>query len=134
MKNTNTYIPHRWDGSSDYDKVAGAVERAGLQPSDRSVPQDAPLDSKGNHLMNDLYGKIDSASTIFVPARPSSTREGSVTRKEVEYAVEQGKTVIAVDTGSTERHSSYFKENDIPIVPARKDSIAKAVRDSEKSK
>jgi len=133
-KETNTFIPHRWDGSDDYDKVAGAVQRAGLNPSNRSVPEDAPLDSKGNYLMRDLYGKIDSASTIFVPARPSSTREGTVTRKELEYAVKQGKTVIAVDTGATERCGSFFSDNNIPIVPARKDSIAKAVRESEKNK
>jgi len=130
-KNTNTFIPHRWDSSGDYDKIAGAVKRAGLKPSDRSVPQDAPLDSKGNYMMHELYGKIDSASTVFVPARPSSAREGTVTRKEIEYAVAQGKTVIAVDTGATDRHASYFKENNIPIVPARKDSIAKAVKEQK---
>lgn len=133
-KNTNTFIAHRWDGSDDYDKIAGAVKRAGLKPSDRSVPQDAPLDSKGNHLMHELYGKIDSASVVFVPARPSSGKEGSVARKEIEHAVAQGKAVIAVDTGVTEHHASFFKENDIPIVPARKDSIANAVREHENNK
>lgn len=50
MSNTNTFISHRWDGSNDYDKIASAVQRAGLNPSDRSVPEDRPLDSKGNHL------------------------------------------------------------------------------------
>ncbi|MCL2363128.1 MAG: hypothetical protein FWC71_00520 [Defluviitaleaceae bacterium] len=130
-KGTNIVIPHRWDGSNDYDKIAGAAERAGLNPSDRSVTADKPLDSKGNYLMRDIYGKIDSSSIVLVPARPSSTREGSVTRKEIDYAVSQGKTVIAVDTGATERHATYFKDNNIPIVAARKDSIAKAVRESK---
>ncbi|MDR1246477.1 MAG: hypothetical protein LBK57_05550 [Clostridiales Family XIII bacterium] len=133
-KSTNTFIAHRWDGSNDYDKIANAVERAGLKPSDRSISEDAPLDSKGNHLMHDIYNKIDSASTVFVPARPSATKEGTVSRKEIEHAMEQGKTIIAVDTGATKRHSSFFSKNDIPVVPARKDSIAKAVRESENVK
>ena len=130
MSKTNTFISHRWDGSGDYEKIAGAVQRAGLNPSDRSVPEETPLDSKGNYLLHDIYGKIDSSSVVFVPVRPSSAREGTVTRKELDHAVKQGKTVIAVDTGSTERHATFFKDNNIPIVPARKDSIAKAVRES----
>ena len=133
MSKKNTFISHRWDGSDDYDKIAGAVKRAGINPSDRSVPEDAPLDSKGNHLMHDIYSKIDSASVVFVPARPNSAKEGTVTRKEIEHAIEQGKTVIAVDTGATERHASFFAANNIPVVPARKDSIAKAVQESEKT-
>ena len=134
MSKKNTFIAHRWDGSEDYDKIAGVVKKAGLNPSDRSVPEDAPLDSKGNHLMQDLYNKIDSAGVVFVPARPNAGKEGTITRKEVEYAVEQGKTVIAVNTGVTERQAAYFATNNIPVVPARKDSIAKAVKESEKIK
>jgi len=130
MSKTNTFISHRWDGSGDYDKIAGAVQRAGLNPSDRSVPEDKPLDSKGNYLMHDIYGKIDSSSVVLVPSRPSSTKEGTVTRKEIDYAVKQGKTVIAINTGATERQSAYFKDNNIPIIPARKDSIAKAMREN----
>jgi len=134
MKETNTFIAHRWDGTDDYDKIAAAVKRAGLNPSDRSVPEDAPLDSKGNYLMHDLYGKIDSSSVVFAPARPNVAKEESVSRKEIEHALEQGKTVIAVDTGATARHASFFADNNIPIVPARKDSIAKAVRDAKENK
>lgn len=134
MGKNNTFISHRWNGSDDYDKIANAVKRAGINPSDRSVPEDAPLDSKGNHLMNDIYNKIDSASVVFTPARPSSAIEGTVTRKELEYAIEQGKTVIAVDTGATQRHASFFADNNIPVITARKDSIAKAVRESGKNK
>ena len=134
MGKKNTFITHRWDGSDDYDKIAGAVKRAGIRPSDRSVPQDAPLDSKGNHMMHDIYNKIDSASVVLVPARPSSAREGSVARKELDHAVKQGKTVIAVDTGATERHASYFADNDIPIIPARKDSIKKAIKEGKNNK
>jgi len=130
MSNTNTFIPHRWDGSDDHDKIIGVAQRAGLKPSDRSVTKDNPLDSKGNYLLRDIYGKIDSASTVLVPARPSSTRKGSTALKEIEYAVKQGKTVIAVDTGATQSYGTYFKDNDIPIVPARKDSVAKAVKGS----
>lgn len=130
MKETNTFISHRWDGSSDYEKIAGAVQRAGLNPSDRSVPENQPLDSRGNHLMHEIYGKIDSASVVFVPSRPSSAKEGTVTRKEIDHAIKQGKTVIAVDTGATERHATFFRDNDIPIVSARKDSIAKAVKNN----
>ena len=129
MSKNNTFISHRWDGSDDYDKIASAVKRAGIRPSDRSVPEDAPLDSKGNRLMSEIYNKIDSASVVFTPARPSSAIEGTVTRKELDYAIEQGKTVIAIDTGATQRHASYFAENNIPVIPARKDSIAKAVRE-----
>ena len=131
-KETNTFIAHRWDGSNDYDKIAGAVARAGLNPSDRSVPEDKPLDAKGNHLMHKIYNKIDSSSVVLVPARPSSAREGTTTRKEIDHAISQGKTVIAVDTGATERHAAFFSDNNIPIVPARKDSIAKAVRENKK--
>ena len=132
MGNTNTFIAHRWDGSNDYDKIASAVGRAGLNPSDRSVPEDKPLDAKGNHLMHKIYNKIDSASVVLVPARPSSTKQGSTTRKEIDYAMAQGKTVIAVDTGETKRHASFFADNNIPVVPARKDSIAKAAKGSKK--
>ena len=134
MSKNNTFVAHRWDDSDDYDKIAGAVKRAGLRPSDRSVPEDAPLDSSGNHLMHDIYNKIDSASVILTPARPSATREGSVARKEIEHAIKQGKTVIAVDTGATERYASFFSDNNIPIVSTRKDSIAKAVKESKKQK
>ena len=134
MGKKNTYIAHRWDGSDDYEKISNVVERAGLNPSDRSVPADAPLDSKGNYLMQDLYNKIDSSSIVFVPSRPSSGREGSITRKEIEHAIDQGKTIIAVDTGATERRASIFAENDIPVVSARKDSISKAIKDSNKDK
>ena len=132
MAKKNTLIAHRWDNSGDYDKIASAVERAGLKPSDRSVPKDAPLDSSGNYLIHDVHAKIDSASTVFVPARPSSAREGSATRNEIDYALKQGKNVVAVDTGSTKSHASYFAENDIPIVPARKDSISNAVKKEKK--
>lgn len=83
MSKTNTFISHRWDGSEDYDKIADVAKRAGLNPSNRSVPEDAPLDSKGNYLMHDIYNKIDSASVVFTPARPSTTREGTVARKEI---------------------------------------------------
>jgi hypothetical protein len=134
MSKKNTFIAHRWDGSQDYEKIESVVKRAGLKPSDRSVPEDAPLDSKGNHLMHDIYSKIDSAGVVFVPARPNAAKEGTVARKEIEHAIEQGKTIIAVDTGVTTNHATFFAENDIPIVPARKDSIAKAVKDSDKGK
>jgi hypothetical protein len=134
MGKKNTFIPHRWDGSDDYDKIARAAKRAGINPSDRSVKEDTPLDSKGNYLMRDIYNKIDSASVVLVPARPSSAKKGTVTRKEVEYALEQGKTVIAVDTGATERYANFFADNNITVVPARKNSIAKAVKECEKNK
>ena len=134
MGKKNTFIAHRWDGSDDYNKISKAVEKAGLKPSDRSVPRDAPLDSKGNYLTHDLNNKIDSASVVFAPSRPSATREGSVSRREIEYAIEQGKTVIAINTGATERQSSFYAENNIPVIPARKDSIAKAVKEIKKNK
>lgn len=131
-KNTNTFIAHRWDGSDDYERIAGAVERAGLNPSDRSVPEDAPLDSSGNYLLHDIHNKINTASVVLVPVRPNVAKEGTVARKEIDYAIKQGKPIIAVDTGSTKNHASFFTDNDIPVVPARKDSIAKAVKDSKK--
>lgn len=132
MKEKNTYVAHRYDRSDDYDKVSGVVERAGLNPSDRSVTKDAPLDSKGNYLMRDIYGKIDSASVVFTPARPSTAKEGSVARRELDYALKQGKPIVAVDTGATKSHATFFTDNNIPVVPARKDSIAKAVEKIKK--
>jgi hypothetical protein len=134
MSKNNTFIAHRWDGSDDYDKIAGAVKRARLNPSDRSVPEDAPLDSMGNYLMHDIYNKIDTAGVVFTPARPNAAREGTVARKEIEHAIEQGKPVIAVDTGATKRHASFFSDNNIPVVPARKDSISNAVKMLKKDK
>jgi len=131
MSKKNTFIAHRWDGSGDYDKIAKTVERAGLKPSDRSISKDKPLESKGNYLMRDVHNKIDSSSVVFVPARPSSTKEGSVARKEVDYALKQGKKVIAINTGSTKQTSAYLKDMGIPIVANRKDSIANAVKNGK---
>ena len=124
----NVMVIGRWDQSGDQEKIANALGRMnGQNVSDRSVTVDAPLASSGNHLIHDLRGKIDSSSAVFVPARPSSTRDGSVTRKEIDYAISQGKQVIAVDTGSTASKSTYFADNDIPVVPCRKDSLKNAL-------
>jgi hypothetical protein len=126
-KTTNVFVPHRYGNSLDYDKILATLDRANIKTSDRSVPQDSQLTSKGNHLTHQIYNKIDTASAVIVPARPSSTKEGSFTRKEIDYALSQGKKVIAVDTGSTKNTSTYFKNNNIPIIPNRKDSIKNAV-------
>ena len=120
----NVMVIGRWDKSGDQEKIVSALERMNNpNVSDRSVTVDAPLTSSGNHLIHDLRGKIDSSSAVFVPARPSSTREGSITKKEIDYAISQGKQVIAVDTGSTKSKSTFFAENDIPVVACRKDSL-----------
>lgn len=127
MANKNIFISHRWDYSDDYDKISGALDRSKYDVSDRSVTSDNPLGGTPKEITDAIKGKIDSASVFLAPARPSAVTEGSMGRKEIDYAVSKSKTIIAVNTGSTNSVATYWNENNIPVVACRKDSIENAI-------
>jgi hypothetical protein len=134
---TNAMVVGRWELNryQDQEKIQSTLNRIkDISFSDLSVTADAPLMSRGNHLMHDLYSRIEKSRVVFVPARPSSTRDGCVTRKELDYARQKNKLVIAVDTGSTKSNATYFERNKIPVVPCRKDSLKKVLNSNPKAR
>ena len=127
MSKKNIFISHRWDYIDDYVKISEALDRSKYDVSDRSVESSDPLVGTRKEINDAIKGKIDSASVILAPARPAATIEGSVGRKEIDYAMRQNKTMIAVNTGVTNSISSYWEENNIPVVACRKDSLENAI-------
>ena len=127
MAKKNIFISHRWDYKDDYDKISAALDRSKYDVSDRSVTSDNPLGGTPKDITNAIKGKIDSASVVLVPARPAAVTEGSMGRKEIDYAVSKSKTIIAVDTGATDSVATYWEENNIPVVACRKDSLENAI-------
>ena len=55
-------------------------------------------------------------------------------RKEINYAISKGKKIVAVDTGTTDSVASFGRDNNIPVVACRKDSIENAMKLGEKMK
>lgn len=127
MAKKNIFISHRWDYKDDYDKISAALDRSKYDVSDRSVTSDNPLGGTPKDITNAIKGKIDSASVFLAPARPAAVTVGSMGRKEIDYAVSKKKTIIAVDTGSTDSVATYWDDNDIPVVACRKDSLENAI-------
>lgn len=127
MAKKNIFISHRWDYKDDYDKISAALDRSKYDVSDRSVTSDNPLGGTPKDITNAIKGKIDSASVFLAPARPAAVTAGSMGRKEIDYAISKSKTIIAIDTGSTDSVATYWKENNIPVVACRKDSLENAI-------
>lgn len=127
MTKKNIFISHRWDYKDDYDKISAVLDRSKYDVSDRSVTSDNPLGGTPKDITDAIKRKIDSASVVLVPARPAAVTTGSMGRKEIDYAVSKSKTVIAVDTGATDSVATYWKENSIPVVACRKDSLENAI-------
>ena len=123
MSKINVFISHRWDYEEDYDKISAALDRSKYDVSDRSVESSDPLVGTKKEITDAIKGKIDSASVILAPARPAAVTVGSMGRTEIDYAVKKCKKIIAVDTGTTDSVASFWGDNDIPVVPCRKDSI-----------
>ena len=127
MAKKNIFISHRWDYKDDYDKISAALDRSKYDVSDRSVTSDNPLGGTPKDITAAIKGRIDSASVVLAPARPAAVTEGSMGRKEIDYAASKSKTIIAVDTGATDSVATYWKENNIPVVACRKDSLENAI-------
>jgi len=127
MAKKNIFISHRWDYKDDYDKISAALDRSKYDVSDRSVTSDNPLGGTPTDITDAIKGKIDSASVVLAPARPAAVTVGSMGRKEINYAKSKSKTIIAVDTGTTDSVATYWEENNIPVVACRKDSLENAI-------
>lgn len=127
MAKKNIFISHRWDYEDDYDLISAALDRSKYDVSDRSVTSDNPLGGTPKDITDAIKGKIDSASVVLAPARPAAVTVGSMGRKEINYAVSKSKTIIAVNTGTTDSIATYWEENDIPVVACRKDSLENAI-------
>jgi len=127
MANKNIFISHRWDYADDYTKISNALDRSKYDVSDRSVESSDPLVGTKKEVTDAIKGKIDSASVVLAPARPAAVTEGSMGRKEIDYAMRKSKKIIAVDTGATTSVALYWEENDIPVVACRKDSLENAI-------
>jgi len=123
MAKKNIFISHRWDYPDDYTKISEAIDRSKYDVSNRSVDESNPLPGTKKEVTAAIKGKIDSASVILAPARPAAVTEGSMGRKEIDYAMSKSKKIIAVNTGATTSVASYWEENDIPVVACRKDSL-----------
>jgi hypothetical protein len=127
MAKKNIFISHRWDYPEDYEKISNVLDRSKYDVSDRSVEKSNPIDGTQKAVTTVLEGKIDSASVILAPARPSAVTPGSAGRKEIDYAISKCKKIIAVDTKSTDKVASYWSDNNIPVVACRTDSIENAI-------
>lgn len=127
MAKKNVFISHRWDYKDDFDKISAAIDRTKYDVSDRSVESSNPLVGTVREVTTAIKGKIDSASVVLAPARPAAVMVGSMGRKEIDYAIGKGKTIIAVDTCATNAVATYWKEKWISVVACRKDSIENAI-------
>ncbi len=127
MVKKNVFISHRWDYEEDYEKISAVLDRTKYDVSNRSVESSDPLVGTKKEVTVAIKAKIDSASVVLAPARPAAVTSGSMGRKEIDYAVSKKKKIIAVDTGTTQSVASYWKENDIPVVTCRKDSVENAI-------
>jgi hypothetical protein len=127
MAKKNVFISHRWDYPDDYNQISAMLDRSKYEVSDRSVERSNPLAGTQKEITEAIKGKINSASVILVPARPAAISKGTMGRKEVDYAVSQCKKIVAVDTDATSNVATYWKENDIQVIPCRKDSLAKEI-------
>ena len=125
MTKKNIFISHRWgyDYTDDYTQIISAIDRSKYDVSDRSIEETNKLPGTKQEVTAAIYGKIDSASIILAPARPAATKENSMGRKEIEYALKKAKKIIAVKTSAIDSVSTFWNENDIPIVACRKDSL-----------
>jgi hypothetical protein len=127
MAKKNVFISHRWDYPDDYKQISGVLDRAKYDVSDRSVESSNPIDGTHKEITEIIKGKIDSASVILAPARPAATTQGTMGRKELNYAVSQSKKIIAVNTNTTDNVATYWSENGIPVVACRKDSLENVI-------
>lgn len=123
MGKLNVFISHRWVYPTDYEKISAVLDRSKYDVSDRSVEKSDPLVGTKKQVTDAIKGKIDSASVVLVPARPAAVTEDSMGRTEVNYAIKNGKKIIAVDTGTTSSVSSFWRDHSIPVVACRKDSV-----------
>lgn len=127
MQKKNVFISHRWDYKEDYERISAVLDRSKYDVSDRSVESSNPLVGTKKEITDAIKGKIDSASVILVPARPAAVTEGSMGRKEINYAISKGKKIIAVNTGITESIALFWGEHNIAVVACRKDSVENAI-------
>lgn len=123
MGKKNVFISHRWDYEEDYERISAMLDRSKYDVSNRSVESSDPLVGTKKEITEAIKGKIDSASVILAPARPAAVTVGSMGRKEINYAISNGKRIIAVDTKTTNSVASFWEEHDIAVVACRKDSI-----------
>lgn len=127
MSTINIFISHRWDYPEDYEKISAVIDRSKYTVSNRSVESSDPLVGTYKQVTDAIKGKIDSASVILAPARPAAVTVGSMGRTEINYAIAKGKTIIAVDTGSTSNIASFWKNQGIEVIACRKDSVENAI-------
>jgi len=113
--------------SANLRKISCALDRPKYDVSDRSVESSDSLVGTMKQITAAIKGKIDSASVILVPARPATVTVGSMGRKEVYYALNKNKKIVAVDTGTTSSVALFWAEHAITVVSCRKDSIENVI-------
>ena len=101
MGKLNVFISHRWDYPDDYERISCALDRSKYDVSDRSVESSDPL--------------------------VGTMKQITAARKEVDYALNKNKKIVAVDTGTTSSVASFWAEHAITVVSCRKDSIENVI-------
>jgi hypothetical protein len=96
MRAPNIFISHRWAYNEDYYDLVKALKYKDWHFYDYSVPQHNPLDvDKIRKIEAQLKEQVRQCNFFIVSARMASEHSRWI-KKEVQYAEEYGKYILAV--------------------------------------
>ena len=126
MNKPRIFVSHSWK-YDDYDKIVKLLGgRAYFDFQESSVPSSNPLTGSNKAVWEAIENKIRWCQVVILTAGVHASYSGSI-KREIEFAAQIGKPIIAVVPLGAEKTSSlrgYATE----VVGWRADSIVGAIR------
>ena len=128
-KTYRLFISHSWTYDKQYQKIVEFLEKEGVKFYNHSVPKDDPVHTNGTdkQLKEAIESKMIGSSCIIILAGVYATYSKWI-KKEIDIAIQQGKSIIAIEPWGSEKTSKKVKDNANIIVKWQAKSIADAVK------
>jgi hypothetical protein len=128
-KTHRLFISHSWAYGTQYDKIIEFLDNSTLNYSNHSVPKDDPIHTNGTdkELKAAIEAKIKGTSCIIILAGVYSSYSKWI-KKEIDIAIEQGKSIIAIDPWASKKTSMIVKNNADIVVKWQSKSITDAIK------
>lgn len=123
------FISHSWAYGDAYDKITKLLKDQNLSFYDHSVPKNDPVHTNGTdkQLKVAIENKIKGTHCILILAGVYANYSKWI-QKEINIAIEQGKSIIAIEPWGAEKTSTLVKNNADEIVKWQGQSIVDAIK------
>lgn len=128
-KTYRLFISHSWAYGNAYDKIIKLLKDQNFSFYDHSVPKDDPVHTNGTdkELKTAIENKVKGTHCVLILAGVYANYSKWIL-KEIDIAIKQGKTIIAIEPWGAEKTSVMVKEKADAIVKWQGKSIVDAIK------